>query len=178
MEIRDLYKSVSMRSDFRTLAALVDHWRRSAGDKDLPSRADLDFSNLGSLLGHVFFIDVSPAPFRFSIREIGATINETFGRCHAGYDIDDPEAAYFEPGSVADYTCAVTNMRPHFTCGQAQSVSGTQINYMRLLLPLSSDGLAVDMILGGVVTSMAAAPSGSDDQFLENAAEHLSAIAS
>ncbi|MDH3703881.1 MAG: PAS domain-containing protein [Alphaproteobacteria bacterium] len=160
------------------LAALVEHWRRSTGGKDLPSRADLDLAALGPLLGHIFLIDVSPTPFRFSVREIGAKIHETFGRCYAGYNIDDPEAAYFEPDNVADYMCAVNNMRPHFTCGQARSNSGSQINYMRLLLPLSSDGVAVDMILGGVVTSMAAAPSGSDDQFLENAAEHLVAIAS
>lgn len=175
MEIRNLFRSVSVRPDYRLLTALVDHWRRIAGDKELPSCSDLDLADLGSVLGHVFLIDVGRNPLTFRIRLTGTKIDEIFGRCQAGRLIDDPGARYFEPENLTDYTSTVVHKRPHFTCGEIQSGSEKPITFMRILLPLSSDGVAVDMILGGVVTS--ATTGTSNEKFLESAGEVESAIA-
>lgn len=175
VKIRNIRKSVSLRPDYRILTALVDHWRQSAGDKAMPARADLDPAGLGSVLGHAFLIDVGRKPLTFRIRLIGTKIEETFGRYQAGRLIDDPAARYFESDNLADYASTVVHERPHFTCGEAQSAAGMPINFMRILLPLSSDGVAVDMILGGVVTSTATGEA--NERFLESAAEVRTAIA-
>ncbi len=177
MEIRDLYKSVETRSDYRTLSALVAFWRASAGEKELPARTDLDLSQLGSVRDHVFWVDISPAPYRFRVRQTGAMIDETFGRSFAGRWIDDPAAHFFERGNVADYVHTAIHQRPHFTCGQTLSVSSRRIQYMRMLLPLSSDGTAVDGILGGVVTSWASGSRDSGEKFFERSDELRLAIA-
>jgi hypothetical protein len=177
MELRNLFKSVGMRPDYRMLGVLVDRWRRCAGDQSMPSRADLDPARLGPVLGHIFLIDVDLEPLRFRIRLSGTKIEETFGYSEVGRYIDDPGVQFFERGNLADYKRTVFYKRPHFTCGQAWSVSDGRINFMRLLLPLSSDGNTVDMILGGIVPSMRSRFGGSDKMFPEDATERRSAIA-
>ena len=165
----EMTKIAAMKPELGGLAQLMHHWRGIIGDKAIPSRADLDPAELGSLLPNIMLVDVERSPFRFRMRLAGSALDEAFGRKYSGCYLDDAGANYFEAESIEDYARVVFYKRPHFTSGQAWSASDECWNYTRLLLPMSSNGVEVDMLLGGVYPTSVFASN-------ENVAEYAIAI--
>jgi hypothetical protein len=133
-----------------TLGRLCQYWLEKKAERFAPSRQDIDSADLRDLLPYVFLIDVEYRPLRFRFSLVGTAIVERFGGDVTGRYIDEIEFSYRAPSVAAHYAAVVTTREPschsvHYTTG-----SGRHLVYERVILPLSSDGETVNMLLGGI----------------------------
>jgi len=124
-----------------------EYWRRTGAGKAMPARADIDPLDIPQLLANVFLMDVVRGPpQRFRFRLVGTRIAELEGEMTSKF-LDE-----FVPGAAG------TAMARHYEDTVEGRLSVRRetlhwrkreyINYDVLLLPLSSDGRTVDMLMG------------------------------
>lgn len=145
------------------LRALYGYWRRKCGDRPLPARADIDPIELKDLLGNLFLVDVLYDPLRFRFRLAGTNIVQLLGRELTGLTADELEGLPLGPQVIKQHFSEVVLSREPSYKVLELTVGRTPIVYRRLLLPLSPDGGAVNMLLGGGIhqpAAQSAAPSG------------------
>jgi len=143
-----------MPPDFSLLLA---YWRDKRGERAMPSRADIDPTELpGRLWPGLMLLDVvrQGRRTRFRYRLVGGDIQTAVGRDTKGKFVDD----VFPPETVfRDYVLkipadVVEQKRPLFTVnvlslpGQASPMKAC-----RLTLPLSNDGVNVNMLLNAIM---------------------------
>lgn len=137
------------------LADLLRYWQL-VGQGGVPSRADIEPADIPRLLSNVFLIDVQRAPIRFRVRLCGTAVDRLLGRNFTGCYLDDMTVGYFERDILLDYAEVVLHKRPKVARRGILTGNGSWLHYQRLLLPLSSDGWAVDKLLGGLYGQSAA----------------------
>jgi hypothetical protein len=124
-----------------------EYWLRKGAGKAMPARADIDPLDIPQLLANVFLMDVvRGTPQRFRFRLVGTRIAELEGEMTNRF-LDE-----FVPGAAG------TAMARHYEDAVEGRLSVRRetlhwrqrdyINYDVLLLPLSSDGRTVDMLMG------------------------------
>lgn len=132
------------------------YWQGLCGDRAMPARPDVDPLDIPRLLPHVFLVGVeSPASrLRFRFRLVGTRGVGAYGREFTNRCLDD----LMEP---ADYAIArrsfervVSERQPDYREEPFRRCSGQTGRVYRLLLPLSTDGQTVDMLLGGALYSL------------------------
>ena len=143
------------------LRALYDYWQRKRDDRPLPARADIDPIELKYLLGNLFLVDVAYGPLRFRYRLAGTNIVQLLGRELTGRTVDDLEGLPMGPQIVKQHFSEVVLSREPSYKLLELTIGRTPIVYRRLLLPLSPDGGAVNMLLGGGVYQPAAQSAAS-----------------
>lgn len=114
----------------------------------MPSRRDFDPADVPALLPHLQLIDIVGGRFRY--RLVGTALVDAFGRDYTGQFPDEMFA-----GPRADMVCdvyrAVCQARqPMFLRSRYITTKNVDLVADRLYLPLSGDGVAVDMILGAL----------------------------
>ncbi len=148
------------------LRALFGYWREKRGDRAMPARADLDPLEIPTLLPIVGLVDVLDGGARFRYRLVGTEIVDVAGHDPTGRFLDEalPDSGY------ADYLIglfreATRECRPLYGESDFRDRNRIERRVRRLLMPLSRDGRAVDMIFGGQV----AAASGRSAQAPDSA---------
>jgi hypothetical protein len=144
MDFSEFRKQISTPS----LRAVAEHWHEARGSKSMPSWEDLRPKAIAAQLPIVWSYKYDPATGLFTGRLAGDRITQIYGKSFRGLALAEaqaPEAfaavhALFsrvvqEP---AIYLCAgrIFRQRDQFGSGE------------RLMLPLSSDGVVSDGILG------------------------------
>lgn len=132
------------------LRDLHSYWLAKKRHRLAPGRKDIDPAELRSLLPHLFMVDVENKPRRFRFRLVGTAIVSSFGLDITGRYLEEIGFSDQAPSVLAHYGAVATTAEPschhvHFTRG-----SGRYLAYERLIVPLSSDGTSVDMLLGGI----------------------------
>lgn len=139
-----------MLGDFR-LVRLWQYWNELGASGTPPSRAMLDPTKITPVLPWTFLIDaVDTHALRY--RLVGTRIVADMGydmtgqlvsRAYAGPDWADVER---------DYLWVIQHKKPCLTRNSVVLPStGLTYAYSRLLVPLSSDGKQVDMLLGAAI---------------------------
>jgi len=132
------------------LAQLYRYWDRKRGDRAMPSRLDILPEELGGLLGNLFMVDVvrdGDEP-RFRYRLVGTALTAIMDQELTGKFIDQMPFLY-RKFALPAYREILRAGRP--TYKETNAFEGwLVIRYKRLLLPLSSDGEQVDIVLGGI----------------------------
>jgi hypothetical protein len=131
------------------LVRLYRHWDEVRRGRAMPSRADVDPLNLPELLGNLILIDVLRSPLRFRYRLIGSRLTERIGRDMTGRFFDEvPEPIYRERLHAWHGGCAEEKTpRAGVT---ARRLGDRWEPYEILTLPLSGNGIEVDMTLTGI----------------------------
>jgi hypothetical protein len=137
----------------RRWAMLLEYWNHLAQRLDrLPKRAEIDPVELAvDLLPNIFLVDVvrmSDAPPRFRFRLLGAAITVR-ERVRPGQYLDD----YLTETTPDDMTrhyldCLQRRVRIRRSNLAWDHPTKEFISYHVMLLPLSSDGMVVDALLG------------------------------
>ena len=134
------------------LRALFGYWREKRGDGAMPARADLDPLEIPTLLPIVGLVDVLDGGARFRYRLVGTEIVEVDGHDPTGRFLDEapPDSGY------ADYLIGLfrevtRERRPLYGECDFRGPGHIERRVRHLLMPLSCDGRAVDMIFGGQV---------------------------
>jgi len=131
------------------LAALLSYWERRRGERAMPSRADMDPVELPRrLLPNLFLVDVEAAPRRYRYRLVGTELTAVMRRELKGQYIDEMPFL-FRKFALPAYAEVMERRCPVYR--EVNAIEALwRIRYRRLLLPLSSDGEEIDMILGAI----------------------------
>ncbi|SME90500.1 PAS domain-containing protein [Tistlia consotensis] len=135
----------------RVLSRLERYWQQLPRTRSMPSRKDFDPAAIKDLLPSVFMVDVVEAPLRFRYRLIGTQVRELSQRDLTGRMVD--ETTYGESSDFIRFLfgTVVRRRAPVLAQGSAKWLDASSWKVVAvLLLPLSSDGDEVDIILGGI----------------------------
>lgn len=132
------------------LVALHAYWRAKAGDRDMPSRAEIDPAELKPLLPHIVLLDVLGVG-DYRIRLMGEAIVRFVGGNFTGKD----SVAGMEPEAIARLRgvldAVVASRAPRFRAGKALWWrTKAYRSYEACFLPLSPANQPVNIILGGI----------------------------
>ncbi|OXE37587.1 MAG: histidine kinase [Phenylobacterium zucineum] len=127
---------------------LFTYWVGLKRGPKLPGRADIRPEDLKSLLPTLSLIDVKSDPLEFRLRLAGTGLYSVYGQEITGRTLQDvynsSEAAYWE----TELTKIVHNRRPAAGAHDMAWRSAAHISILWLRLPLATNGIDVDMILG------------------------------
>ena len=138
------------------LVRLHAHWHSLAGGKP-PPRSAIDPLNFPYLLGNITLVVVEPGDAsgpRFRFRLVAENIERLYDRPIAGLYADELEVGSFRSEILRSYRSAWEQGAPDYTKGEADYRNGLRIIYERLVLPVISDGEAVDELVVGAIFSL------------------------
>jgi hypothetical protein len=112
----------------------------------MPARSDLNPAELRALLPYLTLIDHPDGQFRF--RLVGTSVTQDLGRDMTGSFV----GSYVSPPEYAAALCAIyerifATACPVFTTGEYRSASRAIHTISRMILPLSDDGMNVNMVV-------------------------------
>jgi hypothetical protein len=132
-------------------AAVLAYWQQKRGRRPMPTRADIEPLELRPILRHVFMIDVLPGEAEFRFRLLGTAITERYGRDSTRKTVRDVYADA-DPAFTAWYTAMLVavkdSRRPVLAAGPMLMVRKDFVSFRALHLPLSDDGVTVNVIFG------------------------------
>jgi hypothetical protein len=139
----------TLRFDSPVLSGLLDYWQQKRGARAMPSRAEVDPTDaaLRRHLGFIVLTDVFGEPPRFRFRLIGSRVTELVGRDMTGRILDELYRADDYENAIAAYRWVVKHRAPLRIKGNLRHANRDWIDMESLDLPLSSDGISVDIIL-------------------------------
>ncbi len=133
------------RIESNTLRQLFLYWDERRGPRRAPPRDDIDPAGMFGFLPNVFLIDVEAEPRRYRARLMGTVLVQWYGQDITGRYVDE-----ITDQALGALDELVTNWRPWRVTGKYERQTDRVMLYELLALPLSMDGAAVNMILGGV----------------------------
>ena len=132
------------------LKQLLQDWQGWRGKRAFPSRADFDPMNLKYILGSLSLIDVIGSPPQFRIRLHASNVVDRGGVDLTGKLIDEMQTDRREIAR-AHYLEALKKRAPVVRNYVDQNVDERLWNCEVLVLPLASDGTAIDMLMSAFV---------------------------
>src|SRR3954469_20822223 len=134
---------------FPDLATIYDYWSKRRGDRFAPPRSGIDPADFIHALPRVKLIDVLRGPagkLDFRFRLAGTDIGSTLGTELTSLRPLDLQPPQFGTLVHEHYEQCVRERRPLLHKVEINSLRRIH-SYARLLLPLSSDGEQVDMLM-------------------------------
>ncbi|MBI2253149.1 MAG: PAS domain-containing protein [Proteobacteria bacterium] len=125
---------------------VLEYWQRKCAGRAMPSRSDIDPSELRNFLPHITLVDVVDDPRRFVYRLIGTAEVELRGYDPTGKAVADAYFATSAEEALKHYEATRTSRTPHYIADPFQAVDRF-IGEEDLFLPLSNDGETVNMIM-------------------------------
>ena len=124
------------------------YWLAKRGQRRMPARQDIEPTEIPRLLRNVMLIDVFHDPPRFRYRLIGTNVVDATGENRTGECFDSVDFFAANPIVREQYAAAVATGEPVHSLEPFYRLdTGRAYAVERLLLPLSSDGATVDMLL-------------------------------
>lgn len=133
------------------LRRLYDYWHSRCSGGVLPSRRDIDPLDIPDLLPNIFLLDVIGDAEDFVFRLAGTLVEEVFSMPLRGRSIAEIQRAAGTPIPVAQHIEVARGGGPRYREGSVLVAGRDHWRTHRLLLPLSSDGCVVDVLMGGAV---------------------------
>lgn len=147
----DILRLLVRHADLRRLLADWESWR---GKRCMPARADFQPEDLRYLLGNLFLLDVVPQADglpRLRYRLFGSAVARYRGYDLTGRFLDQHPDASFAAAASQAYAPVLAARRPLWADVNGRSAAGLLFGFEALVLPLSSDGENVDMVLAAQI---------------------------
>jgi len=150
MKPADVAYPVPTEKDTQAFRDVFAYWQGKFHGDRLPGRADIDPLELRPFLGRIALIDVirEGDALRFRYRLMGVRIVALFGHDFTGNFIEDALSPDRFDSVNAAFTGVVKTGQPHFWEIPVPAPDRDFRSLRRLLLPLASDGVTVDMLFG------------------------------
>jgi len=131
------------------LIRFYDFWVALRRDRAMPSRKDLDPLHIPpEFLPNLMLIDVLSEPRRYRYRLVGTHVTTASGEDRTGRTFENVGFFKVHPVVLEQYDRVVDTGQPfHSLEPFTNFISGSTYDVDRLLLPLSSDGRTVDMLI-------------------------------
>jgi len=123
-----------------------DYWKLKRGRRLMPARRDIDPAEIVKILPHVFLLDVQAEPLDFRYRLIGTKMDEyMLGRYTGMWMSQIPHQA--APSRIyANCRQVVVDKAPSSANTPYVGLNKEFLTTEDLIMPLSDDGEAVDML--------------------------------
>jgi len=132
------------------LRQLYAYWLEKGGAHGLPTRVDMDPVDLRFAIGNLLLIEVIEGqPLRFHIRVHGTNLSERVRFDLTGKMLDELPQVEFRNISQQSFTTVATSKQP-LHAQRDCVLDDRRRRYETIILPLSSDGDRVDMLLCGL----------------------------
>jgi hypothetical protein len=141
---------IVVQPDVLLINELVAYWERKRTGRFAPRRAEIDPTELGPHLPHVFMVDVLQGGADFRFRLIGTEIVKGLGRDSTGMRFSElyrgqPEALQ---KLLAIFRTIIEEKRPVFGRGSVFWLPSRDTRRFAVgFLPLSDDGVSVNIVL-------------------------------
>jgi len=135
----------------RKLRHLYDYWCSRCRGGAIPSRRDIDPLDIPDLLPNLFLLDVIGDAEDFVFRLAGSLVEDAFSMPLRGRSIIEIQRAAGTPIPVAQHIEVARGGGPRYREGSVLVAGRDHWRTHRLLLPLSSDGRIVDVLIGGAI---------------------------
>jgi hypothetical protein len=132
------------------LKRFYDYWLSKSRGSKLPGRQDIDPLEIPDLLPHVSMLDVvrTGDDIRFRFRLVGTANVHIAKREHTGAFVEEVFAPADAEQTNAKYLSIVETHEPHFWRTTMATIGNEPVTYARLMVPLATDGVTVDMLMG------------------------------
>jgi hypothetical protein len=129
------------------LKRLQAYWEDKKGERPAPPKSAIDPTELRELLPNILLIDVVGDPPRFRARLFGSALVAAYGEEVTGkFDEEvDLDAVHAELMGFVER--AVAECEPQYLRAAFTKRGGRHLQYEQILLPLSDDGVKVNMLL-------------------------------
>lgn len=146
-------QTADMHSRIRTpaLRSLFDYWNEKRGEQRFILRSQLEPHEITPLLPLVFILEVQRAPRRYLIRLMGTEIATRLGADYTGQYMDELDLGENKKQVLAGYDHVVDYVEPHLNFSEFMQSGRGRMQVERLALPMSTDGLTIDLIFGSVI---------------------------
>ena len=135
------------RIENRLVGRALSHWGKIRGTRKFPSYSDYRRQAVPYGEEHIFVINISDSEFSDEIVSAGKKVEEGFGHSPVGRKAIEVIPSSIENGLSFCRTAAVMKM-PIADIGRFSNANGAEIWYRSILLPLSSDQIRIDHVLG------------------------------
>lgn len=123
------------------------YWDAKRAGRSMPSRADIQPQEIPRLLPGVILVDVEPSDLRLRVRLAGTMVVEAYGEDYTGRYLDEIYFGGERDKVLSDYRMVVELRQPYCSDHRFHNVNDTTYDIERLILPLSNDDKAVNMLL-------------------------------
>lgn len=158
----DLFDEISSSWDMAALDVpllqeVYRYWLGKKGDRALPLRADIEPTEIPHLLPKLFLVEVlQPGPpMRLRMRLAGTAFRRFFGFDPTGREMSEDDPRLDRAQFCSEWREVLQQRRPRWArvrqrLGDAQvdHEGIASVHFTGLVLPLSRDGTAADMLLG------------------------------
>ena len=131
------------------LVRFYDYWDALRGARPMPSRRDIDPLQIpAGYLPDIMLIEVSHEPRRYRYRLVGTHVVTASGEDRTGRSFE--EVSFFKTNTAVmqHFEQVVSTAEPLFSLEPFTNfITGRKYDVDRIMLPLSSDGRLVDMVL-------------------------------
>jgi hypothetical protein len=137
------------------LVELYRYWRSRCGDRFAPARSDVDPADIPRLLPHLLLVEVLGRRYRY--RVVGTEVEQHFGCAMQGRHVDELMRGEYLGYINSLFERVIAERAPVYTESAYPGAAGRRpgnddfLRTKRLMMPLSSDGASVDMVLAGQV---------------------------
>jgi len=132
------------------LRTLYAYWQELRGSRRAPARSEIDPARLVTVMTNIAIFDVEESPRRYRIRLMGLRNVSWFGVDPTGSYLDELDLGNGRADLLGTLDKVVDLGVPGHMTGEYSKSDGRSLRYERLLLPLSSDGQRIDMLIGAV----------------------------
>jgi len=141
---------------------LLSYWDRLRGASALPIWEGFEAEELAAMAESLSVQDVmgTDGNARFLVRFHGKRIAEAYGSLCQGKFLDEILPPLYREVALATYHRVLTTKLPVYTITDMRDRDGRIVNYERLLLPFSHDGVAINRMLASLET---VSPEGTFD---------------
>jgi len=139
------------RIESERLRDIYRYWLSKCRDGALPSRTDIEPTEIPALLPNVFLVDVVDGGRDFRYRLIGTHITESVGFEFTGQLVSEFMIGREAALRATDYRKVIEHQEPRYGIGDMVAFGGDQLSCERVLCPMSGDGESINMIFGGMI---------------------------
>lgn len=129
------------------LLQLFEYWSAKCAGRAMPRRRDIDPVEMRGLLPHLQFVEMIDGGERFRYGLTGTAVVEAYGRELTGRFVDEVLPPERRPIAERHYRLVFETRRPVVVQNGYVTAQGALMVVDRLLVPLSNDGIAADLVL-------------------------------
>ena len=134
--------------DKRITNIILDHWNEIRGLKKFPAEKDLDPALLEQLLDNRFLIKTEGIfEGKYNYKFLGKNIMNAYGSDITRSMNDEHENPLSQRDKIKEM---LVHQHPIIDEGEFRNINRDIIKYRQCLVPLSSDGINIDSVFGGM----------------------------
>ena len=126
---------------------LLSYWQRMRAEREMPSLADINISEIEAMWHHTFTIELGASEEEHRFQYFGPELASVFGQDYTGTELGDALNDVMVNNTIGYYEEVLEKRKP---CAQSSEffMDGKEVRYRSIILPLSSNGQEIDFLFG------------------------------